>query len=51
MKQCSSQYSSGFTLRFARIKRIRDDKSSDQITILAEFQALYERQFLTKSRR
>ena len=49
--QRSPQYSSGFALRFARIKRIRDDKSPDQITTLAELQALYERQFLTKSRR
>jgi DNA ligase-1 len=49
--QKSPQYSSGFALRFARIKRIRDDKSPDQITTLAELQALYERQFLTKSRR
>ena len=51
MKQRSSQYSSGFALRCARIKRIRDDKSPDQITTLTELQALYERQFLTKSRR
>src|SRR4030095_16822727 len=38
--QRSPQYSSGFALRFARIKRIRDDKSPDQITTLAELQAL-----------
>jgi len=49
--QKSPQYSSGFALRFARIKRIRDDKNSAQITALAELRALYERQFLTKSRR
>src|SRR5258705_13213286 len=49
--QKSPQYSSGFALRFARIKRIRDDKSPDQFSTLAELQALYERQFLTKSRR
>lgn len=49
--QRSPQYSSGFALRFARIKRIRDDKGPAQITTLAELQALYERQFLTKSRR
>ncbi len=48
MKQRSSQYSSGFApRRCARIERIRDDKSPDQITTLAELQALYERQFLT----
>lgn len=49
--QRSPQYSSGFALRFARIKRIRDDKGPAQITTLAELQALYERQFETKSRR
>jgi len=49
--QKSPQYSSGFALRFARITRIRDDKGPAQITVLAELQALYERQFLAKSRR
>ncbi len=49
--QKSPQYSSGFALRFARITRIRDDKGPAQITTLAELGALYERQFLAKSRR
>ena len=49
--QKSPQYSSGFALRFARITRIRDDKGPAQITTLAELRSLYERQFLTKSRR
>jgi DNA ligase-1 len=49
--QRSPQYSSRFALRFARIKRIRDDKGPAQITSLTELQALYERQFETKSRR
>mgnify|MGYP003578526506 CR=1 FL=1 len=49
--QRSPQYSSGFALRFARIKRIREDKGSAQITILAELRSLYERQFQSKSRR
>ena len=49
--QRSPQYSSGFALRFARIKRIREDKGPAQITTLAELQSLYERQFLAKSRR
>jgi DNA ligase 1 len=49
--QRSPQYSSGFALRFARIKRIREDKGPGQITTLAELQALYERQFLAKNRR
>jgi DNA ligase-1 len=49
--QRSPQYSSGFALRFARIKRVREDKSVEQITPLAELQDLYERQFISKSRR
>jgi DNA ligase-1 len=49
--QRSPQYSSEFALRFARITRIRADKVHSQITTLAELRSLYERQFLTKSRR
>jgi DNA ligase 1 len=49
--QRSPQYSSGFALRFARITRIREDKGPGQITTLAELRMLYERQFVTKSRR
>ncbi|HEY6200122.1 MAG TPA: ATP-dependent DNA ligase, partial [Candidatus Binatia bacterium] len=49
--QKSPQYSSGFALRFARIKRIREDKDPRQASTLAELQALYERQFTAKSRR
>jgi DNA ligase-1 len=49
--QQSPQYSSGFALRFARITRVREDKAASQITSLHELQALYERQFITKSRR
>jgi DNA ligase-1 len=48
--QRSPQYSSGFALRFARVVRIRDDKSPQQATTLAEVKSLYERQFLTKGR-
>ncbi|HEX2387156.1 MAG TPA: hypothetical protein VHL99_11360, partial [Candidatus Binatia bacterium] len=49
--QHSPQYSSGFALRFARIARIREDKAPAQATTLAELQALYERQFVSKSKR
>ena len=49
--QRSPQYSSGFALRFARITRIRHDKNPAQATTLSELQALYERQFISKSRR
>ena len=49
--QHSPQYSSKFALRFARIKRIREDKNIDQITTLTELQNLYEHQFVSKSKR
>lgn len=49
--QRSPQYSSGFALRFARIKRIREDKGPGQVTNLAELQSFYDRQFQSKSRR
>jgi DNA ligase-1 len=49
--QRSPRYSSGFALRFARITRIREDKGPGQVTTLAELRSLYERQFISKSRR
>jgi len=48
--QKSPTYASGLALRFARIARIRDDKSPGQATTLAELRHLYERQFQTKGR-
>jgi DNA ligase 1 len=48
--QRSPTYPSGLALRFARIARIRDDKSPGQATTLDELRALYERQFQTKGR-
>ncbi|HEU5194533.1 MAG TPA: ATP-dependent DNA ligase [Methylomirabilota bacterium] len=48
--QRSPTYPSGLALRFARIARLRDDKSPWQATTLAELRALYERQFATKGR-
>jgi DNA ligase-1 len=48
--QKSPTYPSGLALRFARIKRIRDDKAPGQATTLAELRALYEKQFATKGR-
>jgi DNA ligase 1 len=48
--QKSPTYPSGLALRFARIARVRDDKSSGQATTLAELRHLYERQFQTKGR-
>ena len=48
--QKSPTYPSGFALRFARIARIRDDKTPGQATTLDELRRLYERQFETKGR-
>jgi len=48
--QRSPTYRSGMALRFARIARVREDKSPGQATTLEELRALYERQFATKGR-
>lgn len=48
--QESSQYESGFALRFARISRIRDDKRASDADTLSTLQELYEDQFRYKGR-
>jgi DNA ligase 1 len=48
--QRSSRYSSGFALRFARITRIRDDKSPREIDTIQLLRRLYDKQFQLKSR-
>lgn len=48
--QRSPHYPSGFALRFARITRIRDDKSPAQADTLARLRQLYDRQFEAKAR-
>jgi len=48
--QESSQYVSGFALRFARIHRIREDKSSQEVDTLQTLRHLYEAQFRYKGR-
>ena len=48
--QKSPTYRSGLALRFARIARIREDKSPAQATTLDELRQLYERQFSVKGR-
>jgi DNA ligase-1 len=48
--QESAQYPSGFALRFARIHRIRDDKSPREADTLRGLRALYEEQFRYKGR-
>jgi DNA ligase-1 len=42
--QRSNRHDSGFALRFPRIKRIRDDKSIDDIDTLERVKMIYERQ-------
>lgn len=49
--QSSSQYKSGFALRFARITRIRDDKGSEDADTISRVKEVYERQFKYKARR
>jgi DNA ligase-1 len=48
--QESSQYRSGLALRFARITRIRDDKSVSEADTLQTLRQLYDRQFQYKGR-
>jgi DNA ligase-1 len=48
--QKSSQYRSGFALRFARIARIRDDKAPSEADSLQTLRHLYEQQFQYKGR-
>jgi DNA ligase-1 len=42
--QKSTQYKSGFALRFARISRIRDDKSSREIDSIQTIEQIYQQQ-------
>ena len=48
--QKSPTYECGFALRFARISRIRDDKSADEADTIQRVGEIYERQFLKKGR-
>lgn len=48
--QRSPHYASGYALRFARVTRIRDDKSPAQADTLARLRQLYDRQFQAKAR-
>jgi DNA ligase-1 len=48
--QKSPTYPSGFALRFARIARVREDKSPGQATTLEELRRLYDAQFHRKGR-
>jgi DNA ligase-1 len=47
--QKSPTYASGFALRFARITRIRDDKSPQEADSIQKVKGLYENQFTYKA--
>ncbi len=46
--QKSSRHESGFALRFPRIKRIRDDKSSEQADTIDKVKGIFKRQFIKR---
>jgi DNA ligase-1 len=48
--QQSPKYKSQMALRFARITRIRDDKSPEQASTIRQVQEIYERQFSKKGK-
>jgi DNA ligase-1 len=48
--QASSQYQSGLALRFARVFRLREDKTPAEADTLQTLRQLYERQFQYKGR-
>jgi DNA ligase-1 len=48
--QRSPKYRSGFALRFARIVRLRPDKSPWEAATIEEVKRIYEEQFRTKAK-
>ncbi len=48
--QRSPRYKSGMALRFARITRIRDDKTPDEADTIEKARQIYERQFEKKAK-
>jgi DNA ligase-1 len=48
--QKSPKYECGMALRFARINRIREDKTPDEADTIQRVREIYERQFLKKGR-
>lgn len=49
--QKSPTYASGYALRFARIKKIRDDKSPEDTDTVERVGELYQKQFIYKAKR
>jgi DNA ligase-1 len=48
--QKSPKYKCGMALRFARINRIRDDKTPEEADTIQRVSEIYEKQFLKKGR-
>jgi DNA ligase-1 len=48
--QKSPRYTSGYSLRFARVTRIRDDKGPADADTYQRVESLYQRQFERKAR-
>jgi DNA ligase-1 len=48
--QRSPHYRSGYALRFARITRIREDKSANDIDTLEKVKEIYESKFERKAK-
>ncbi len=48
--QKSPKYKCGMTLRFARITRIREDKTAEEADTIQRVKGIYEKQFLKKGK-
>jgi DNA ligase-1 len=48
--QKSSKYKSGMALRFARITKIREDKTAEEADTLEKVKRIFEEQFSKKGR-
>jgi len=48
--QKSPKYKRGMALRFARITRIRDDKSLEEVDTIQKVKKIYEKQFEKKAK-
>jgi len=48
--QKSPKYECGMALRFARINRIREDKTAEEVDTIQRVREIYEKQFLKKGR-